>query len=247
MTARFVTAPNHVGACDLGPATVLVNYRAGTVHTLYGPAARWWAELTSVGDSTATSVLDSKSADGLLNQLLTDGLLTLANRPTPWPAPQLGHPIVPSWGTQESQAGRKAAAAVPRHILIVGAAALALVLLVQHGGRQSQRLLRLMRLVEWFSRRARRAATPGHAGDAIHAVRRAGLFTPGRVACLEESVAAVVTLAVFGRGVSWCHGVAADPIRLHAWVETENGHEVAEPESTQRCTALRTVPDRRRS
>ncbi len=72
-------------------------------------------------------------------------------------------------------------------------------------------------------------------------MRALGLFSPVRVACLEESVAATLVLAAFGRGVRWCHGVIADPIRLHAWIEAE-GHPVAEPDSTRRCTALLTIP-----
>ncbi|MFE7558353.1 lasso peptide biosynthesis B2 protein [Kitasatospora sp. NPDC057500] len=38
-----------------------------------------------------------------------------------------------------------------------------------------------------------------------------------------------------GRGrlaVTWCHGIAADPVRLHAWVQTEDGTRVGEPDST---------------
>lgn len=62
-----------------------------------------------------------------------------------------------------------------------------------------------------------------------------------RVACLEESVAAALALTLLGRRVRWCHGVITDPIRLHAWIEVE-GRPVAEPDSTQRCTALLTIP-----
>jgi hypothetical protein len=41
--------------------------------------------------------------------------------------------------------------------------------------------------------------------------------------------------------VRWCHGVIADPIRPHAWIEAEE-RPVAEPDSTRRCTALLTIP-----
>ena len=79
---------------------------------------------------------------------------------------------------------------------------------------------------------------------AVHAVRRAGLVAPGRVACLEESAAAVVLLAASRQGVTWRHGAAADPVRLHAWVETDHGHPVAEPPSTAaRFAVLRTIPE----
>lgn len=35
-----------------------------------------------------------------------------------------------------------------------------------------------------------------------------------RTACLEESVASVLALALIGRGVRWCHSVKTDPIVL---------------------------------
>jgi hypothetical protein len=82
------------------------------------------------------------------------------------------------------------------------------------------------------------------AEKAVHAVRALGLFSPVRVACLEESVAAVLSLALRGHGVRWRHGVIADPIRLHAWIEVE-GRPVAEPDSTRRCTALLTNSSKR--
>ncbi|MGH8918090.1 MAG: lasso peptide biosynthesis protein [Actinomycetes bacterium] len=40
----------------------------------------------------------------------------------------------------------------------------------------------------------------------------------------------------------WCHGVATDPIRLHAWI-TVDGVPVAEPASIARCTPLFLIPD----
>ncbi|MER7150326.1 lasso peptide biosynthesis B2 protein [Streptomyces lydicus] len=40
---------------------------------------------------------------------------------------------------------------------------------------------------------------------------------------------------------TWCHGVAPDPIRLHAWVQTDNGAPVAEPPSTLAYTAALTI------
>ncbi|MGH3280306.1 MAG: lasso peptide biosynthesis B2 protein [Trebonia sp.] len=42
---------------------------------------------------------------------------------------------------------------------------------------------------------------------------------PGRAACLEQSLAAVLLGAVRRRRLDWCLGVAADPYRFHAWVE----------------------------
>ncbi|MET7996799.1 lasso peptide biosynthesis B2 protein [Amycolatopsis sp. NPDC005232] len=46
------------------------------------------------------------------------------------------------------------------------------------------------------------------------------------------------------QGVTWCHGAAADPVRLHAWLETDDREPVAEPPSTARFAVLRTIPVR---
>ncbi|GAB3165195.1 hypothetical protein GCM10027059_22530 [Myceligenerans halotolerans] len=73
-------------------------------------------------------------------------------------------------------------------------------------------------------------------------MRAAARWAPGRVACLEESVAAVVMLATRGHSVTWCHGVATDPYALHAWIQCD-GQPVAEPASTSQYTILRTIPD----
>ncbi|MGQ0778988.1 MAG: lasso peptide biosynthesis B2 protein [Pseudonocardiales bacterium] len=241
---QYFTAPDHISACDLGPATVLVNYRTGDVHTLYGLSAQWWTELAVTGDAAVSVVLDTASVQMLLGQLQAAGLLVAVARPRPWPVPVAGRPIVPSWGTHEIQAGRISVARVPYRILPVALVALAAVLVVAHTGRASMRMARLMRLIGWAARRTLGLASPDQALHAVHAVRRVGLLAPGRVACLEESAAVVLTLAAFRQRVTWCHGVAADPIRLHAWVETDGG-PVAEPESTHRYARLRVIPERR--
>lgn len=239
---HHVRAPDHVSACDLGPATVLVDYRTGAVTVLTGPAARWWAELAATGDTSAPTALGPASARALLGRLHTAGLLVPAERSRPWPAPVAGRPLVPSWGTQTVQAGRTAIPHVPYRVLPVAAGALAVALAVAHGGRASARMARLTRLLTWVARRMLRPASADRARQAVCAVRRVGLLAPGRVACLEESVAVALMLATSRHQVTWCHGVRADPIRLHAWVETD-GQPVAEPESTTHYTALRKIPE----
>jgi hypothetical protein len=113
------------------------------------------------------------------------------------------------------------------------------VLLAEHAGHRKRAMARLIALLRRAMARTTRPATNA---EAVHAVRQAGLFLPGRLACLEESVAVVLMLAASRRRVTWCHGVAADPVRLHAWVETSHGEPVAEPPSTLRYTTLLTVP-----
>ncbi|SDD57945.1 lasso peptide biosynthesis B2 protein [Actinokineospora iranica] len=245
VTYLYVTAPSDIAACDLGAdtATVLVNYRTGDVHTLTDESARWWAELSTTGNPASTSVLDSQSASRLVNQLRAAGLLTGTTQPCPWPAPIPGKPWRLSFGTQESQAGRAPLPHVRVRALAGGALAVAVVLLTRHIGRRSTSMARLLRLLTWAHHLGNHPATPVQAEQAVNAVRRVCLLVPGRAACLEESTAAVLLLAAYRLQVTWCHGVAADPIRLHAWVETDHG-PVSEPASTTRYTPLRTIPNR---
>lgn len=244
MTPRYVTAPDHVEAVDLGPAMVLVNYRTGAVKTLLGPAALWWAELSTTGDLRATSGLDRTSSKALLDQLRSAGLLVLVQRPGPWQAPRTGMPWVPSWGTHELAAGREKPVRVPIGATMLAAPALLVVITVLSLGRASRRMARLVRLLDWATGLSRLPADAEQTRRLVHAVRRVGLLAPGRVACLEESAAVTLALAMRGRRATWCHGVAADPIRLHAWVEVEYGRPIAEPPSTARYTPLRTIPRR---
>lgn len=76
---------------------------------------------------------------------------------------------------------------------------------------------------------------------ALNGVRYAARLFPARIACLEESVAAMLSLTLAGYRACWCHGVAADPLRLHAWVEAD-GKRVGEPASTGLFTPIMRVP-----
>ncbi|OKI50363.1 hypothetical protein AMK15_32710 [Streptomyces sp. MJM1172] len=74
-----------------------------------------------------------------------------------------------------------------------------------------------------------RAATrlPGrparaHEADAVlTAVRSAGAWWPGRVACLEESLACHLAAALTGHRVRWVLGARFAPRGAHAWVEAD--------------------------
>ncbi|OXM43122.1 lasso peptide biosynthesis B2 protein [Amycolatopsis alba] len=244
MNHQYLTAAAHVRAVDVGPTTVIVNYRGGQAETLIGPAARWWAELATTGDTEKTAALDPASAQTLRGQLLAAGLLAPTARPQPWPAPTAGPAWKPSWGTHELAAGRPEPVSVPLTTTVIAGMALAIVLATLAAGPRRRRLARLTRLLNRATRRARHPATIEHARRAAHAVRRAGLLAPGRVACLEESAAVLVLLAASRQRVTWCHGAAADPVRLHAWVETDDRQPVAEPPSTARFAVLRTIPAR---
>jgi Transglutaminase-like superfamily/Coenzyme PQQ synthesis protein D (PqqD) len=112
-----------------------------------------------------------------------------------------------------------------RHLVI--AAILALVaasIFLRLSFSTSFRLVRMSR-GSW----CRRAASPRQAADAVAAVSRAARWYPGRAACLEQSLAAVLVTAVRRRRLDWCLGSIPDPYRFHAWVEVA-GQPVPTPQ-----------------
>src|SRR5579859_1363442 len=99
----------------------------------------------------------------------------------------------------------------------VGGALVALVvadLLVRCSFRLSFALVRASRR-GW----CREAATLPQGATNVAAVSRAARYYPGRAACLEQSLAAVLLSAVRRRRLDWCLGSASAPYRFHAWVE----------------------------
>lgn len=78
----------------------------------------------------------------------------------------------------------------------------------------------------------RRPAEPGQAAAVVAAVGWAVRRYPGRAACLEQSLAAVLLAAARRRRLDWCLGAAADPYRFHAWVELD-GEPVLAPDGPQ--------------
>lgn len=73
-----------------------------------------------------------------------------------------------------------------------------------------------------------RPATVEEAEAFIAAVRSSARWFPGRAACLENSLAAVLTGLIMRRSVDWCIGARLMPYAAHAWIETV-GVAVGEP------------------
>lgn len=146
--------------------------------------------------------------------------------------PTKASPMLATWGTSEITAGYLRPPPVPLGDRIAASIALTTALASRRWGLRG-----VVRLVEHASRLAARPATPVQAERAIAAVRRAADRRLTRVACLEESAAVVVLLAMNRRTVAWHHGVAPDPIRLHAWIEVD-GQPIAEPDSTKQFATL---------
>lgn len=132
----------------------------------------------------------------------------------------------PSWGTVEVPAVLPARAPVPLRWRLAAAPAVLATAAVMVCGRRRRRFRRLVRLA--CLGRALTPATDRQAGYAVRAVRRAARTVPARWACLEESAAAALLLAAAGQRAEWRHGVATDPVRLHAWIADRRGVPVEE-------------------
>jgi Transglutaminase-like superfamily/Coenzyme PQQ synthesis protein D (PqqD) len=86
--------------------------------------------------------------------------------------------------------------------------------LVNRSFRFSYALVRASRR-EW----CHREPTLTRAERLVFAVSRAARLYPGRAACLEQSLAAVLMASTRRWRVDWCIGSARDPYRFHAWAE----------------------------
>lgn len=231
---RFVTAPTHIRCVDFGHVAVLVDYRTGRVQCLLPAAAARWRE------AAGTGCLDGMP-EALAKSLLAVGLLTPTALATPWEVPPPASTSVASWGSAEFPAGAQRPSPVRLPRALSAASALVAVFALGHAGRPATAMHRVSRLIASATAMCRRPATPAQAAACVLAVRRAAWHSPTRVACLEESAAAVLLLAARRLHVTWCHGVAADPVRLHAWIQTADGSPVAEPPSTRAYVPVLTI------
>ena len=146
-----------------------------------------------------------------------------------------------SFGAEEADVEPSTAARPTVRDSVATAAALVVTLVVRSLGPSERAMSRLTGLA---TTAAHLTATPSHtneAGRVVSAVRWASRWIPFRIACLEESIAAVLVLAARRRSVTWCHGVAPDPVQFHAWIQT-HGSPLAEPPTTSRYTVLHTIP-----
>ncbi|MEU0011623.1 lasso peptide biosynthesis B2 protein [Streptomyces halstedii] len=229
----LATVLPHARAVDFGHVLVLIDYRTGDVKGLLPTAAERFREAARTGRP-------GQLPGPLASQLLTSGFLAPTSDCRPWPVTR-GTTATASWGSVEHPAGT----ARPRHIPLLdvlrATGALSAVAAVKAVGHRRTTMLRVIRTVHRATSTRRRPATPEQAAAAVLAVRAAGWNSPGRSACLEESAAAVLLMASRCLGVTWCHGIAADPVRLHAWVQTEDGTPIAEPLSTSAFTPVLTL------
>jgi len=185
-------------------------------------------------------VVDYRSGTTVLltGDALSRWLAALDRSPAPTPVTVLDSSV--SWGTSEVPVRLSVLDRPPLPWRLAATAALATTLAVRTLGPRSERFGRLRRLAEMGN--ALPPPTAAHARLAVRAVRWAARNVPARVACLEESVAAALLLTVGGRGGAWRHGVATDPVRLHAWICDREDRPVEEPAHTDQYTPINPRP-----
>ncbi|WP_145497519.1 lasso peptide biosynthesis B2 protein [Streptomyces sp. CFMR 7] len=87
-----------------------------------------------------------------------------------------------------------------------------------------------VRAVRWARMVGHRPANHAQAEVLVFAVRHAGRWWPGRVACMETSLGAVLAAALLGRRLEWCLGArfAPPPVEYHAWASLPDAGPVGE-------------------
>ncbi|QKV97877.1 lasso peptide biosynthesis B2 protein [Streptomyces sp. NA02950] len=76
----------------------------------------------------------------------------------------------------------------------------------------------------------RRDLDAARAEALIGAVRHTARLWPGRAACMETSLGAVLAAALLGRRLNWCLGVrfSPPPVEYHAWADLPGHGPVGE-------------------
>ncbi|MFI8432550.1 lasso peptide biosynthesis B2 protein [Streptomyces sp. NPDC079020] len=227
----YACAPRYIRTIAFPHVLVLIDYRTGRVRCLLPKSAAHWQDAARSGHLTAMPL-------PLAAHLLHVGALRPTSKPVSWGPPVSAPAPAPSWGSAEHPAGLTRAA---RPFTTTAGAALAATWAIERAGSRKSVMNRLILALRASVCAARRPASPAEATEAVLSIRRSAWHAPVRTACLEESVAAVLLLSAHRLSVVWCHGIAADPVRLHAWVQTVDGGPVAEPPSTLDYTPALTI------
>lgn len=238
-----VALPEHVRAIDFGTVAITIDERTGNVETLSGTARAVFLALAATGDTIRAARycgLPVATVERVEAYLTGREILTQADRPRTWRIVSGAIYAPNSWGTTETPACLRPIAYVPVVWLLRAVPALSLTLAVRHLPPRHRRFARILAVIR-AATRPTRPASRAEAAFAVRAVRLLARAVPARIACLEESTAAMLALAIAGRRAEWCQGAASDPVRLHAWVHVA-GQPVEEPDSTGRYVPVISIP-----
>ena len=231
-TVRELVPAAHLRTVQTGRSVIVVNYLDGTVTLLTGRAHATW--LTYVRGATM------RSRDPYVHVWLRRGWLAAGRSDaTTCTTVQVSDPVS-SWGTQEVSVYLPPPAPCPWRWRFAAFPAVLAVVAVKHLGQPTGTFHRLVQACRIGTRLP--VASSEQAHRAVRAVRWAARLIPARVACLEESVAAVLLLVAAGKRARWRHGIATDPIRLHAWLVDPDGAAVEEPAETAQYTVITEMP-----
>jgi Transglutaminase-like superfamily/Coenzyme PQQ synthesis protein D (PqqD) len=198
-----------------------LNATAGHFWRVWGAGTGFEEGLRMVADRYPHVPPEALRADAerLVRELIDRGLLTAGATPAKRTAP-LPVVVPMTVGGEAVMAEAPGSAGRPRPGWGRGSLALCVLIATCLLVRCSSFRVQLV-LVRTVRRRGRRPAAVGQAAATVAAVDWAVRCYPGRAACLEQSLAAVLLAAAAGRRLDWCLGALADPYRFHAWVEAE--------------------------
>lgn len=208
--------PEHVRAVTSpGGGGVVLDQRTGRCYAMNGVAMRLWLAWERTGDlpgapdsvvahrpARATGGLSSES-QALAEALLSRGLLVQADGARAGaesPKRTAMRPVAPC----SSRSLRLCSVIVFPAVL----------LLIRLPFRVTVAVMRWL-----HGRWCNRMADASQARTALREFDLATRLHPGRVACLERSLGAVLAMALTRRRLSLVIGVADDPCRFHAWVD----------------------------
>jgi hypothetical protein len=208
-----------------------LNLRTGRWHALNAPAQRLWTELRRTGDfdDAVSSVAAGYPAEWRprIREDAETLLAALSDRRLVVLGPKASSPPQTDVDAESAQPATVVAATgadgAERRIRAHVGLVLAL-LLLRLPFRWTTRAVALARRRCWTE-----ASVPEAIGVLL-AVDKAARRYPGRAACLERSLGAVLTAALCRRRVDWVMGVAEDPYRFHAWLETQGVAVLSAPE-----------------
>jgi Transglutaminase-like superfamily/Coenzyme PQQ synthesis protein D (PqqD) len=216
--------PGHVHHLEDGSGrSILLNVRTGQWFLLNRTAAHFWRVLSSGQDiQSAMTAIVNAYPNVPESQIRRDieqftVALTKADLIT------LDITVTDTTGQVQMAFPRRSAIVPNRADVVVAVFALpaALALLRMRFGR-------CVSITTEVIRRTRREASFEEAQRLVAASYDAARWYPGRAACLEISLTAVIAAALRGCRLRWCLGTADDPRRFHAWVEVD-GRVVPDP------------------
>jgi hypothetical protein len=209
----------HVVSARAGEATVLMDVKQGTYHTLNEVGGRIW-ELVRAGVGVVTIIerlLDEYDVPRLqleadvvvaVRQLLANRLIAPGEMPSRPPAERKPKPAVQ-------------AIAKNRELRVPSVLRCGIMILVVKAMLKARGFAWTM---DWMRRQMEKV--PDVVSVEVNAVRpienavaMAGALYPGRALCLEQSLVLYYLLRRQRVGVQYCQGVQPYPFEAHAWVE----------------------------